>query len=312
MKTNGKNELTLTGEITAIRYRSSENWAVFAIFNSEHNTRTNCTGILPDICDIGSFVSITGSEEAGKYGKQIKCSSVLPDAPDTKTDIGVIRILQQLPGIGPAKAKQAVNDLGHDLALRVSQVCPSVLGLNTELQCNKVIKAAKKLVDSSFTQATIFLLSIGLTDHQTAKIIDFYGPDEAVETIKTNPYKLIADINGFGFMTVDTIALKAGISIDSQVRINACLLYCLLDSEMNDGNIWIHGKFLIKLCLDMLDNNAVKAGVPLRNHPVYQDVRQCIAFLESEGKILIDGIKVYSKKLLDCEKKILKVVNNGE
>jgi len=222
---------------------------------------------------------------------------------------GVIRVLERLPGIGPVKAKKAVDELGWEFALRIANECPSGLGIANYEMAIAAKQKAKYMTSAESFEALIYLLSIGLTNRQVAIIIDKYGADKALDIVKENPYTLINDIDGFGFLTVDKIAMKAGISLGNSSRINACLMYCLLSSEINDGNIYLHGKRLIMVVLDQLEDSAMKANKPLKDLPGYRDVRGCITGMESEGLITIDGDKVFSTKLLNAEREIWEVAN---
>ena len=53
----------------------------------------------------------------------------------------------------------------------------------------------------------VFLQSFGLGTNRATRIYKAYG-NQAIETIKLNPYCLCHDIHGLGFKTADTIALK--------------------------------------------------------------------------------------------------------
>ena len=265
-----KNELTYTGKIISIKFRNSENWSVFTIISDgEFGEQINATGILPEIADINIVVTITGTKTKNKFGEQIKCSSVIPELPEVNSEAGVIAMLQMLPGVGPAKAKKAVNELGFELALRVAKECPSGLGIAGYSTAQRAKVKAVMLSDKSLVKATIYLLSIGLTDYQASKIIDKYGSQEAINVVQENPYTLIDDIEGMGFLTVDKIALKSGVKVGNVARINACLVFCLTSNEINEGNIWLNGKWLIKQCLSYLEDSAMKAGVALRGAADY-------------------------------------------
>ncbi len=88
----------------------------------------------------------------------------------------------------------------------------------------------------------------------------------ALSALRENPYCLIGEVEGFGFATVDKIALRIGITKDDPRRLRAALLYCLL-VDANDGHTWTpRGELLSDaetlLILDTLDAGAlVKAAL---------------------------------------------------
>lgn len=285
-----------TGEITKITFRNTDGWAVFAVNGA------NCTGVLPSMVEIKHVVTCEGSwVKGGKYGKQLKCESVTPAPPDIETDKGVIRLLTLLPGIGMVKATAAVEELGPQMAWEAAQKHPSYLGIIDYQKALEAKEIAVGLINKyeSFT----FLLGIGLTENQSNKVITKYGTDKAVKQVSEEPYQLIADIDGFGFRIVDSIALKAGIKSNSDQRILACIIFCLDDSEKNQGNIWFYGRSLVKTVITELCESAMAQNVAVFDTD-YENVRKLIYYLGKSGRVIIDKGKVYSKELLDAEKTI--------
>ena len=293
---------TITGEISAIKYRSSENWAVFSMAGQS----LTFTGTLAEMIEVGSEVTVTGSIENGKFGRQMKCTAIVPSAPDISTDTGVAKLLQRLPGIGPKKAMQAVMQHGHERAWELAQTNPESIGVPAHMAAD-AIDIAKELLASY--EATVYLLGIGLTDHQAAVIYREYGA-KSVKTVSQDPYTL-TNIDGFGFITVDKIALKAGVSPGNPSRIAACVLYVLEDSATNGGHVWHSGWKLAESVMEILTQTAVKAEVPLARLPDLEAVRQQIKFLQAENKISIQKGKVFSRELLRAEQTILEFVGEG-
>jgi exodeoxyribonuclease V alpha subunit len=122
--------------------------------------------------------------------------------------------------------------------------------------------------------------------------------------VSENPYCLIDEIDGFGFLTVDKIALKAGMSVGNGARVSAAVLFCLNDNEINNGHVYFYGKELIGIVLDQLSESAKKAEVSLVGAPDYEQVRKCVYSLEDEGRVEVRKGKVYSKQLLKAEQTI--------
>jgi len=296
-----KNEITVTGEITSLPFRNSDNWATFKVFTNDTNKQYNCTGVLPQSTDTGDTVTVTGKLcESTKYGTQLKCFKIVPETPDVNTEAGVIKLLQKLPGLGPKKAAQAVKEHGPENAWNFAKKDPTKLGVPPAKTAEAMDIAA---VMVEFAEATIYLLGIGLTSNQANKIIKEYGHD-AIKTVQETPYVLSQTIDGFGFKITDAIALKAGIGVKNDARTMACVVHCLNDSQINNGHVYQWGKQLIAIVLDILKDSAAKAEVSLIGMPVYDDVRRCIYNLNNEGKIEIDGGKIYSAELLAAERSI--------
>ena len=61
-----------------------------------------------------------------------------------------------------------------------------------------------------------------------------YG-DQVQAVIRENPYRLVEDIEGVGFLTADRIALSMGMAADSPHRIKCALKYVLQDAASSGG-----------------------------------------------------------------------------
>jgi len=75
----------------------------------------------------------------------------------------------------------------------------------------------------------VFLHSNGVSTSRAVRIFKTYG-DQAIETVRANPYTLANDIPGIGFKTADQIAEKVGIPRDSIIRACAGVSRCLLET----------------------------------------------------------------------------------
>jgi exodeoxyribonuclease V alpha subunit len=64
------------------------------------------------------------------------------------------------------------------------------------------------------------------------RIYKTYGED-AIEKVRSDPYRLVKDIHGVGFKTADQIAQKIGIPVDSLIRACAGLSHVLLEATGN-------------------------------------------------------------------------------
>jgi exodeoxyribonuclease V alpha subunit len=290
---------TITGEISGIKYKSADGWGVFTI----HGQSLPFTGILAEMVEVGSEVTCTGIIEVGKFGRQMKCESIVPSAPDISTDAGVAKLLQRLPGIGPKKAMMAVQTHGHKIAWELALTDPEKIGVHPG-QAEEAVSISNSLLESYET--TVYLLGIGLTDHQAATIQKVFGA-QTIEIVSRDPYRLL-QIDGFGFLTVDKIALKAGISLCNPSRISSCILYVINDSATNGGHVWHSGWKLSETVIETLNHAAIKAEVPMSNLPDIEQIRQQVHFLRAEKKISIDKGKVSSPELLRAELSILDFV----
>jgi len=290
---------TITGEIVSIGFRNSENWSTFKI-EVDQLLEYSCTGTLPTMVDIGSEVTVTGQfVNSPKYGQQLKCSSVVPAPPDTKTDAGLCKLLQRVPGIGPAKA-QAYLDRCKKEGLDPVE---TAIQHPEQIPCRpgKEEETSQLIVDlTTFFEHIIYLLGIGLTDNQADKILRKYGA-ESIRVISENPYIIIDEIQGIGFMLADQIAFKAGIKAGNQARTMACIQYCLKDSQVNNGNTKISGWKLVQIVYDILMDSCQKNRASVVGLPGEDEIRSAVYLLQGDGKVVVDDGWVFDAGLLNCE-----------
>ncbi len=295
-------DIEIYGEITHIRFRNDEGWSVFTLTDDNQN-ETPCTGTLQAMVSTGDMVNCHGYMTTGKFGEQLKCKSIVPDAPDTNSDEGISRLLQKLPGIGPVKAELCILEHGATEAWELAQTDPAQLGVKKN-KIEETIEMAKSFAEDY--GSIVFLLGAGLTDNQASKIIKVFG-EETISVVTNNPYILIDKIDGFGFMIVDGIALKLGINAGSMARIMACVMF-LLNSSENDGHTYFHGKRICCLCENFLIESAKKHEVRIVNMPGYQEAREAIYILRDNGKVTISEGRVFSNHLLKCEDTIYNAI----
>jgi exodeoxyribonuclease V alpha subunit len=80
----------------------------------------------------------------------------------------------------------------------------------------------------------VWLYGHGVSSARAVRIFTTYG-DQAIATIKTDPYQLARDITGIGFKTADAIAASIGYGKEDPRRVRAGVSYALT-SAMDDGH----------------------------------------------------------------------------
>src|SRR5699024_3741387 len=84
----------------------------------------------------------------------------------------------------------------------------------------------------------MFLQGLGITLNLAMKIYSVYK-ENSVKTVKENPYRLIQDVDGIGFLTADKIALGSGVGAGSEFRLCAGAEYALRESGEKSGNTYM-------------------------------------------------------------------------
>lgn len=122
---------------------------------------------------------------------------------------------------------------------------------------------------SEFGELYVKLSKYKLTDNFVQKLIDKYDDTEKIlDIIQRNPYQLIEDIDGIGWIVADKIAMQNKLPKDSIKRIRGFILYKLEELGAN-GVSWIKTVELIKMITEeikvALKEPKIKALKSLKN-----------------------------------------------
>ena len=201
-------------------------------------------GALPALA-AGEQVLLQGNwTEHPQYGRQWKATGCEIRKPTTL--LGIERYLGSglIRGVGPATARLLVQEFGK-MTLDILSEHPERL---TEVQgIGK--KRAEQLAQSfreqyAAREAMVFLQSYGVSPHLAVKISRVYGAN-AQRKIRENPYRLIDDLEGVGFLTADRIALSLGIPMDSEYRLRSGLKYALQEAANGEGHTFLPRETLL-------------------------------------------------------------------
>lgn len=184
----------------------------------------------------------TGEFETTKYGIQLRAKAFKRINDQSMEGIITYLSSEYFPGIGKAIAKRVYDALGKE-CLQLITADRKVLDQVdlTDKQRDTIYE--NLLINQNNEKQLMDLLNLGITLRMATKIISILGA-EAYSTIKTNPYKLIALIDGIGFVRADTIALNIGIARDDRLRLKAMILFVLNQVLYAEGNTFISGNDL--------------------------------------------------------------------
>jgi exodeoxyribonuclease V alpha subunit len=189
-----------------------------------------------------------------QYGRQFHVENYTTVLPATIQ--GIQRYLGSglIKGIGPKLAERIVEHFGTD-TLTVIETDPQRLVEVPTLGPKRTKLIADAWVEQkAIKEVMVFLQSVGVTTSIAVRIYKEYG-DAAIEVVKSEPYKLAADVWGIGFKTADAIAKAVGIPHDSPERVKAGLQYTL--SQASDaGNCFLPREALIEAAVKILTVDA--------------------------------------------------------
>lgn len=226
--------MNIRGDIDEIRFRNEENGFTIVVLDVEGEPVISA-GIFPPVVE-GQTVTLAGEYVVHpRYGRQFKANKCEIETP-TGID-GIVRYLGSglIKGIGPALALRIVSAFGRD-TFAVIENAPGRLAAVRGISKQKAQEIAKAYGEIKEMQDAVMALQAFDIPLGTAlKIYKVYGKATA-DTVKKNPYRLIEDVDGIGFITADKIAAKAGIKRDSEFRVAAGIIYILKESVSKSGN----------------------------------------------------------------------------
>lgn len=240
--------MEITGVVQSIIFRNADNgYTVLALFDEDKNTDFTACGTLP-LCSVGDNVRLEGSiKYHPRYGQQFAVTKCEILAPSTLGAIEAYLSSGTIKGVGPSMARLIVSAFGMD-TLTIMEQEPRRLMEIPGIGPKKYQMIADSFQENrTMREILLSLEPYGISVNQAYKLYKKYG-DMALIRVQENPYQLIDDIEGIGFMTADAIAQRvAGFETTSAARLFAGLRYALQDARTEYGHTYLpKDKLLLK------------------------------------------------------------------
>ncbi len=234
--------MALTGVIEEIIYRNDENGYTVAKVEKD-DSEVTVVGKFVEI-QIGANVTLEGKFEKTKYGVQYAFSSYEISMPTSVAGIEKYLGSGLIKGVGPITARKIVEHFGKQ-TLDILEYAPQKLAEINGISRNKAEEIGFSFKEHREVQNTImFLQGFNISTNMALKIYNIYR-EKTGEIVKNNPYKLVEDIDGIGFLSADKIAQNAGVPEDSIFRIRAGIIHTLKSSCEKNGNTYMPKAALI-------------------------------------------------------------------
>lgn len=232
------------------------------IFRNEENDYTVCRlkvkGRRDPVVAVGVLTALPGETLLAKgfwvsdpkYGPQFKITEYQAVTPATANAIERYLASGLIKGIGPVFARRLVGTFGLE-TLEVIEKAPDRLGEVKGIGPKRIgkIRSAWE-AQKEIKSIMLFLQGNGISATFATRIYKQYG-NQAITTVKENPYRLAQEIVGIGFIKADQIARNIGIEENSPLRAQAGLLYTLAQ-EADAGHVYLPEPELITKGADLL------------------------------------------------------------
>ena len=257
-------ELIVRGIAERILFEASDSdYRVFRLHDESDDTTYTVTGHGTKPL-VGDRLEVKGHwVQHKRYGRQFAAdgwSRVIPESLD-----GIERFLGSgaVKGMGPALAHRVVARFGKDTMdilekapqrlLEIEGIGPKKLAVITESFYEE-----KQINDIAYD-----LEQHGVAGRYAGRLLQKYG-DDVKYVLTEEPYRMIQEIDGFGFKTADQIALAYGMDRQSPQRLGAGQAYVLQTMTQN-GHVCIPDAELVRRAAFLLQADA------LGLHDILQD-----------------------------------------
>ncbi len=224
-------ETPLTGSVERITFHNLDNgYVVLKVRAEKHRDVVTVVGHLSNVV-AGEYIEANGSWVNDKtHGLQFKADQLRTIPPHTVEGITKYLGSGLIKGIGPTYAKRIVEVFG-DKTLDVIDQSPTFLAEVKGIGPQRLQRIRQSWQEQKGVRnIMVFLQSYGIGTARAIRIYKTYG-DQAVELVKSNPYRLTTDIWGVGFKTADDLAMRMGLSAQSPLRARAAVRFVLQESS---------------------------------------------------------------------------------
>lgn len=310
----GEKERYVKGLVKVVIFHNEQN--LYSVLKVRvHETSENIedkeitvTGYFPLLHEDDTYTFFGSFTNHPKFGLQFQTEHFRKEIPQTKE--GIIQYLSSdlFKGIGKKTAEAIVEKLGESAISKILQN-PSILDDIPKVNKEK----AKQLVDALIShqgleQIMIALNQFGFGPQLAMKIYQTYK-DETLSILQENPYQLVQDVEGIGFVRADELGQQLGISGKSGERIKAACHYNIEHLCLQEGHVYLTLEQLIVKTKELLDHS--------KKETIHEtEIATEIIALGEEGKLIVEDNRAYLPSLYFAEqglvKNIKKVVEQTE
>jgi exodeoxyribonuclease V alpha subunit len=217
-----------TVEVLRVIYKAEDDgYAVLEVRDTESHDKHPLVGPIAHL-NPGDRAEVSGDWQThSTYGRQLRAERAMPMDPEDRE--GRIAYLTSLRHIGPARAKQLVDEHGEEVMQEIAANPSGVFGSLGGMSVGKVDAA----VESWHASRAIRDLHVQLAPHGLAHLaapIHARFGDRAMAVLHEDPYRL-TEVTGVGFARADKIALAGDVPPESSRRAQAAAFFALGEAE---------------------------------------------------------------------------------
>ena len=296
--------LIVRGTVQQIVYYNDENGYAVLRLAAENGAEVTATGTFPNI-GLGEEVILTGCWVTHPtYGEQFATEAFERRLPTSVRGIAEYLGSGLIRGIGPRLAAKIAEKFGEDtfdILMHEPERLSELRGITD--------RKAKEIGRQFTEQSEMRLLMDFLSEHglpvALTPLLYKRLHDSAIDALCENPYLLCDPYYDVDFKLADGLAMELGLSLLSDERVDAGILYTLT-FNLNNGHTFIPvEKLLYAVCMLLSDDDVV----------VDEDrALHGIARLEEKGRLVREHIAgrdaVYLRDMHDAEAYLAHMLND--
>jgi exodeoxyribonuclease V alpha subunit len=257
--------LEIQGRLNDIIYQNEVNSYTVATFETDEEELT-IVGYLPFIHS-GDNLKLIGKYVTHQdYGKQFKIDSFEKMMPQTLDALEQYLANGTIKGVGPSTAKKIVDTFGED-TIHIFKYEPERLANIKGITKEKAISIAQDFNENwEVWQIVGYLEQFGIGPQNAKKVYELLGAN-AINEIEENPYILVDIARGVDFKQIDKMAMKVGISLENEKRVESGIKYSLNTIGYNGhtcvqkDKLVLFVKDLLQVDIDTIENSLINLNV---------------------------------------------------
>lgn len=277
--------MIIKGSVEKFLYRNSDN-GYSVVIVGDANFSATAVGILPP-CTEGEILELEGEYTLNsKYGEQFAIKNAKICLPTALDSIAKYLASGMFKGVGEITADAIVDEFGQN-TFDIIENRPMELSKLKGVTVKKAMSINETFIQLKDMQDTIVnLQKLEISLNLALKIYKAYGKS-TISKINANPYKLIEDIDGIGFISADKIAQSMSIAKDSEFRVRAGIIYLLKTVAIASGHTYLPKEKLFKDMQKLLEIPIDKAEELFQSSILSLEVSGSIVVIEKGDEIAV-------------------------